>query len=157
MKIATCLLCLLAGIPATAQSVKEISKVWVADNGDGTYKNPVIYADYSDPDAIRVGDDYYLVASSFDAVPGLPILHSRDLVNWRIAGHALLRQPPFRDRMPIFGGDDTTDMDVFHILPELHGHGFSVGRAFDGVDYEFGSPRAVREWLSDLAERGIAA
>ena len=95
MKIATCLLCLLAGIPATAQSVKEISKVWVADNGDGTYKNPVIYADYSDPDAIRVGDDYYLVASSFDAVPGLPILHSRDLVNWRIAGHALLRQPPY--------------------------------------------------------------
>ena len=70
---------------------------------------------------------------------------------------ALMHQPPFRDRRPIFGGDDTTDMDVFHILPELHGHGFSVGRAFDGVDYEFGSPRAVREWLSDLAERGIAA
>jgi trehalose 6-phosphate phosphatase len=70
---------------------------------------------------------------------------------------ALMRQPPFRDRMPVFGGDDTTDMDVFHILPELGGHGFSVGRAFDGVDYEFGSPRAVRDWLSLLAERGIAA
>ncbi len=71
-----------------------ISKVWVADNGDGTYKNPVINADYSDPDAIRVGDDYYLIASSFDAVPGLPILHSRDLVNWSIIGHALIQQPP---------------------------------------------------------------
>ena len=70
---------------------------------------------------------------------------------------ALMRQPPFRDRMPVFGGDDTTDMDVFHILPELGGHGFSVGRAFDGVDYEFGSPRAVRQWLTHLAERGIAA
>jgi len=70
---------------------------------------------------------------------------------------ALMRQPPFRDRMPIFGGDDTTDMDVFHILPELGGHGFSVGRTFEGVDYEFGSPRAVREWLSFLAEQGIAA
>ena len=67
----------------------------MADNGDGTYKNPIINADYSDPDAIRVGDDYYMIASSFDAVPGLPILHSKDLVNWTIIGHALLRQPPF--------------------------------------------------------------
>ena len=73
----------------------DLSKVWVADNGDGTYKNPILHADYSDPDAIRVGNDYYLVASSFDAVPGLPILHSKDLVNWTIIGHALKRQPPF--------------------------------------------------------------
>lgn len=74
---------------------KNISKVWVADNGDGTYKNPVINADYSDPDAIRVGDDYYLISSSFNHAPGLPILHSKDLVNWTIIGHALKRQPPF--------------------------------------------------------------
>ncbi|ACU03368.1 glycoside hydrolase 43 family protein [Pedobacter heparinus] len=71
-----------------------VSKVWVADQGDGTYKNPVLNADYSDPDAIRVGDDFYLIASSFDAVPGLPILHSKDLVNWKIIGHALKRQLP---------------------------------------------------------------
>jgi beta-xylosidase len=55
----------------------------------------VINADYSDPDAIRVGDDYYLVSSSFENIPGLPILHSRDLVNWTIIGHALKRQPPY--------------------------------------------------------------
>ncbi|WPV02048.1 glycoside hydrolase 43 family protein [Mucilaginibacter sp. cycad4] len=72
-----------------------ISKVWVADQGNGTYKNPVINADYSDPDAIRVGDDFYLVSSSFEAIPGLPVLHSKDLVNWSILGHALLKQPPF--------------------------------------------------------------
>ncbi len=71
------------------------SKVWVADNGNGTYKNPVIHADYSDPDAIRVGNDYYLVSSSFEDIPGLPILHSKDLVNWTIIGHALLKQPPY--------------------------------------------------------------
>jgi hypothetical protein len=70
------------------------SKVWVADNGDGTYKNPIIHADYSDPDVIRVADDFYLVASGFNAVPGLPILHSKDLVNWEIIGHGLSRQPP---------------------------------------------------------------
>jgi len=78
-----------------ANAQKDISQVWVADLGNGMYKNPVLDADYSDPDAIRVGDDFYLISSSFDAVPGLPILHSKDLVNWKIIGHALKRQPPF--------------------------------------------------------------
>lgn len=73
----------------------QVSKAWVADNGNGTYKNPVIHADYSDPDAIRVGEDYYMVSSSFTHIPGLPILHSRDLVNWKLIGHALSKQPPF--------------------------------------------------------------
>ena len=67
---------------------------WIPDRGDGTYQNPVLFADYSDPDAIRVGDDFYLVASSFDCVPGLPILHSKDLVNWTIIGHVFTVQPP---------------------------------------------------------------
>ena len=78
-------------VPAGAA---EVSKVWVADNGDGTYKNPVLYADYSDPDVLRIGDDYYLTASSFDAVPGLPVLHSKDLVNWELIGHVYAQQPP---------------------------------------------------------------
>ncbi|QKG57990.1 glycosyl hydrolase 43 family protein [Hymenobacter sp. BRD128] len=67
---------------------------WVPDLGNGSYKNPVLYADYSDPDVVRVGTDYYLTSSSFNAVPGLPILHSEDLVNWTIIGHALPTQPP---------------------------------------------------------------
>ena len=66
---------------------------WVPDNGDGTYKNPILFADYSDPDVIRVGDDFYLTASSFNCVPALPILHSKDLVNWMIIGHAVERLP----------------------------------------------------------------
>ena len=65
------------------------SHVWISDNGDGTYTNPILYADYSDPDIVRVNDDFYLTASSFNCVPGLPILHSRDLVNWELIGHAL--------------------------------------------------------------------
>lgn len=65
------------------------SEVWVSDNGDGTYTNPVVDADYSDPDICRAGDDYYMTASSFNCTPGLPILHSKDLVNWTIIGHAL--------------------------------------------------------------------
>lgn len=70
---------------------------WCADLGDGTYRNPVLNADWSDPDAIRVGDDYYLTASSFGRVPGLPLLHSRDLVNWSLIGHALNRLEPAND------------------------------------------------------------
>lgn len=70
------------------------AQVWVSDLGNGSYRNPVLYADYSDPDVIRVGDDFYMTASSFDAVPGLPILHSNDLVNWKLIGHALQQQPP---------------------------------------------------------------
>lgn len=86
---------LLLSLVAFSQTKQSVSKVWVADNGDGTYKNPILHADYSDPDAIRVGDDFYMTSSSFEDVPGLPILHSKDLVNWTIIGHALKRQPPF--------------------------------------------------------------
>jgi beta-xylosidase len=85
---------LLSCFEALVGTTQAISKVWVADNGNGTYKNPVINADYSDPDAIRVGDDYYMTASSFNHVPGLPILHSKDLVNWTLVGHALKKQVP---------------------------------------------------------------
>ena len=65
------------------------SQVWISDKNNGTYQNPVLYSDYSDPDVIRVGDDFYMTASSFNCVPGLPILHSKDLVNWRIINYAL--------------------------------------------------------------------
>jgi beta-xylosidase len=68
--------------------------VWMPDQGDGTYRNPVLFADYSDPDAVRVGEDFWLTASSFCHVPGLPILHSTDLVNWSLVNHALPRLSP---------------------------------------------------------------
>jgi beta-xylosidase len=96
-------LCLAAAIffslqiceqPASASSSNHVSTVWNPDAGDGSYKNPILYADYSDPDVIRVGSDFYLVASSFDAAPGLPILHSKDLVHWEIISHGFQLQPP---------------------------------------------------------------
>jgi len=71
-----------------------ISQVWVSDLGNGKYKNPVLYADYSDPDVCRVGKDYYMVASSFANAPGLPILHSNDLVNWSVVGYAIQKMIP---------------------------------------------------------------
>lgn len=80
---------LLAALAACNAVVAQ--SVWTADCSDGTYRNPVLYADYSDPDVIRTGDDYWMTASSFACVPGLQILHSTDLVNWRIVNAALPR------------------------------------------------------------------
>ncbi|KQZ44389.1 glycoside hydrolase [Duganella sp. Root1480D1] len=62
--------------------------------GDGRYRNPILHADYSDPDVIRVGKRYYMTSSSFTNVPGLPLLESDDMVNWRLVGHALPRLVP---------------------------------------------------------------
>lgn len=57
------------------------------------YKNPIIHADYPDPDVIRTGDDFWMVSSSFNLLPGLPLLHSRDLINWQIVNHIVKRLP----------------------------------------------------------------
>jgi beta-xylosidase len=105
-----------------------------------TYRNPVLDADWSDPDVVRVGDDFYLTASSFGRVPGLPLLHSRDLVNWTLIGHALERLEPAEEfarprhdcgvwapslryhdeRFWIFWGDP--DQGIFQInAPEIRG------------------------------------
>jgi beta-xylosidase len=68
-------------------SASLFSQIWEPDLGNGRYKNPVLFADYSDPGVIRVDDDFYMVASRFNAMPGIPVLHSKDLVNWSIIGH----------------------------------------------------------------------
>lgn len=85
---------LFAGAATMTAQNDNVSQVWVSDQGDGTYINPVLHADYSDPDVVRVGSDFYMTASSFNVAPGLPLLHSKDLVNWELIGHALDRQVP---------------------------------------------------------------
>ncbi len=84
------LVSLFASAPLSAQ----VSQVWVSDNGNGTYTNPIIDADYSDPDVCRVGDDFYMTSSSFSSLPGLQILHSKDLVNWTLIGAAIPENYP---------------------------------------------------------------
>ena len=82
------------------------SAPWIPDNGDGTYRNPVLYADYSDPDAVRDGDDYWMTASSFNCTPALPILHSRDLVNWTLVNHAVKNLPDPRGVYSTYRGGE---------------------------------------------------
>lgn len=83
--------------------VEEKGAVWIPDLGDGQYKNPIIHADYSDPDVVRVGEDYFMVASSFNMSPCLPILHSKDLVNWEIINHVSKKLPYEKYNLPRHG------------------------------------------------------
>ena len=101
------LMLLMAGtnMPCDGQDAGEN---WNPDRGTH-YVNPVIYADYSDPDVCRVGEDYYMTSSSFCAFPGLQILHSTDLVNWELVGAALRDYP----------GPDWSDERPWEVL----GHG----------------------------------
>lgn len=77
--------------------------MWNADLGNGMYKNPILYADYSDPDACRAGEDYFMIASSFCNAPGLPVLHSKDLVNWKVVNYILPKVPEERYDKPVHG------------------------------------------------------
>jgi xylan 1,4-beta-xylosidase len=84
------------------------AKTWTADNGNGTFTNPLFYEEFSDPDLIRVGDDYYLTGTTMHVSPGLPVLHSKDLVNWKLLGYVFDRLnlgPEFRleDGKEIYG------------------------------------------------------
>lgn len=81
--------------PPESASIADTAKIiWQADNGDGTYTNPILFTDYSDPDVVKVGSDYYMTASSFNCIPGLPILHSKDMVNWELIAYAVNRIQP---------------------------------------------------------------
>jgi beta-xylosidase len=79
------------------------AQVWVPDLGNGRYRNPVIHADYSDPDVIRVKGDYFLVSSSFNCMPGIPVLHSKDLINWKIVNHVYDSLPLEKYNKPVHG------------------------------------------------------
>lgn len=92
MKRILTLLIILSFIPLLwAQKNYATKNVWMPDNGDGTFTNPILWGDWADPDVIRVKDDFYLIGTSMQYVPGCPILHSKDLVNWEMAGYAIER------------------------------------------------------------------
>jgi beta-xylosidase len=129
---------LFAAIPGGAQTAK---RSWAADNGNGTYSNPLFYDEFSDPDMIRVGEDYYLTGTTMHTMPGLPILHSRDMVNWRIVAYAFDRLdlgPDFRleDGKNIYGGGIWAPSfryhnGTFYIFANVNRFGLQVFRATD--------------------------
>lgn len=114
---------------------------WVADNGNGTFTNPLFYDEFSDPDLIRVGDDYYLTGTTMHSMPGLPILHSRDLVNWDLLGYAFDRLdlgPRFRleDGREVYGQGIWAPCfrhhdGTFYIFTNVNGETTQMFRATD--------------------------
>jgi beta-xylosidase len=135
----TCVPLILVGVAVAHAS--DGPKSWAADNGNGTYSNPLFYDEFSDPDMIRVGSDYYLTGTTMHAMPGLPILHSRDLVNWRWIAYAFDRLdlgPDFR----LEGGKEIYGQGIwapsfryhkgtYYILANVNRFGLQVFRATD--------------------------
>jgi beta-xylosidase len=140
---------------AAAAQGADTPKSWAADNGNGTYSNPLFYDEFSDPDMIRVGPDYYLTGTTMHAMPGLPILHSRDLVNWKIIGYAFDRLdlgPAFRleNGQEIYGQGIWAPSFRYHngtyyIFANVNRFGLQVFRASD--------PRGP--WKHNRIEKGL--
>jgi beta-xylosidase len=90
---------ILAASPSPAKLPAAAMQHWTADNGNGTYSNPLFYEEFEDPDPIRVGNDYYLASTTMHMNPAVIIMHSKDLVNWELAGYCMDRLdlgPAFR-------------------------------------------------------------
>lgn len=113
-------------------SQKSTPNTWTADNDNGTFSNPLFYDEFSDPDLIRVGDDFYLTGTTMHTMPGLPVLHSSDLVNWKLLTYAFERLdlgPGFRleDGQEIYGQGIWAPClryhaGMFHIFSNINGH-----------------------------------
>jgi beta-xylosidase len=99
----TQLLCLAAMLVASL--LMPAASARTSDNGNGSFTNPVLYADYPDPDIIRVGGDFYMVTTTFVSIPGLEILHSNDLINWNICEYAVSTLD-FGPKYSLIGGSE---------------------------------------------------
>lgn len=124
------LLLMLSTMTATAQS-------WTADNGNGTYTNPLFYDEFSDPDIIRVGDDYYLAGTTMHCLPGVVVLHSKDLVNWRFCSYTMQDFFGLGDEFQLKNGKEAYGQGIwapciryhdgkFYIFSNINGHGMQV-------------------------------
>ena len=117
--VLTFLLC--CTVASHSQSVS-----WSADNGNGTFTNPLFYDEFSDPDVLRVGDDYYLAGTTMHAVPGLVVLHSRDLVNWQFASYCFDRFDFTDDRFALKNGQEIYGQGIWAPCIRYHNGTFYV-------------------------------
>lgn len=126
-----------------------MKKLWNADLGNGCYRNPILCADYSDPDVIRVGEDFYLIASSFTYVPGVPVLHSKDLVNWELISYCFRELPFSHYRQPVHGSGTWAPSlryhnGIFYAFVPLPDEGIFVVKTEDPYG-EWSKPWCIRE------------
>ena len=139
------LLSFVACIAAThlqAQNPSAATKSWTADNGNGTFTNPLFYDEFSDPDILRVGDDYYLAGTTMHTVPGLVILHSKDLVNWENVAYCFDRFDFPEDRFALKNHEEIYGQGIwapciryangqFYVFSNVNGKGLQCYTAKD--------------------------
>ena len=137
--VLACSVLMNLSLPMTmrAQSLPDAKTSWTADNGNGTYTNPLFYDEFSDPDILRVGDDYYLAGTTMHTVPGVVILHSKDLVNWENISYCLPRFDFGDDRFSLKNGKEIYGQGVwapcirysngkFYVYTNVNGKGLQV-------------------------------
>ena len=118
-----------------------------------TYKNPILYADYSDPDVVRVGEDYYMVSSSFTYIPGVPLLHSRDLVHWELINHCVKKLPFEKYALPCHGSGTWAPSIRYHegtffVFIPLVDEGILVARSKDPYgEFEWNMLCESKGWI----------
>ena len=138
------LIVLTAGIVAAAPQVSsgaspDVARHWTADNGNGTYSNPLFYEEFEDPDIIRVGDTYYLAGTTMHMNPAVQLMQSKDLVNWELAGYCMDRLdlgPNFRleNGRGIYGQGIWAPCirhhnGMFYVFTNVNGAGLQVFRS----------------------------
>ena len=128
-----------AATPPSSGTSPDAAKHWTADNGNGTYSNPLFYEEFEDPDIIRVGEDYYLAGTTMHMNPAVQLMHSKDLVNWELAGYCMDRLdlgPAFRleDGRGIYGRGIWAPCiryhnGMFYVFSNVNGAGLQVFRS----------------------------
>jgi hypothetical protein len=131
--------CIATGAaPPTSTLSADAAKHWTADNGNGTYSNPLFYEEFEDPDVIRVGEDYYLAGTTMHMNPAVQLMHSKDLVNWELAGYCTDRLdlgPAYRlERGNIYGQGIWAPCiryheGMFYVFSNVNGAGLLVFRS----------------------------
>ena len=150
VRIAGVALAVAMSYPAAASA-----QTWRADNGNGTFSNPLFYDEFSDPDLIRVGNDFYLTGTTMHTMPGLPVLHSRDLVNWDFMSHALDKLdlgPEYRFE----GGKDIYGKGIWAPSFRYHAGTFHIFSNVNGqTTQHFTAPNPRGPWTHTAMKRAF--
>lgn len=122
-------------------------KSWTADNGNGTYTNPLFYDEFSDPDLIRVDDTFYLAGTTMHSNPGLVVLSSKDLVNWEFCSYAFDRMDIDDPRFRLEDGKEAYGQGIWAPCIRYHKGNFYLFSNINGIGMQvYVSPDPKGPW-----------
>ena len=140
---------------ATLSAADAARTTWMPDNGNGTFTNPLFYDEFSDPDVIRVGDDFYLAGTTMHAMPSLVVLHSKDLVNWEFLSYAA-EQLDFGPAYRLENGQNIYGQGIWAPCIRYHNGTFYIFSNINGQGLQiFSSRNPAGPWQHRSLDRGI--